>query len=307
MLTIPEKIEDQIARPADYKIVDIKVLKAWNEIPINDQVGPTCGIYGLDAALQIQGKSFAPRRNAGRGHRSAYPGEVSLLKGAKLEGLSQVGEIGKAEDLAKLATAFGVTVEVKRFGSEDDLWSIIQKAFAANRALVLPYSCLGDDGAPAWSRSSNGFAHWCLLFGYVEFTYSVRHIFMTTYGRYHEVSTYQLFKSNQRIQDWPRQTWVKVILWVKDPGPGKDWRIWKKDWRNKANLLEGLKGSAKGTGPGWGFGIGDDKNVVHKFVDPPNPINLDFSEQKLAQLVRKTVELGEVKYTETLCGQCVVV
>jgi len=168
---------------------------------------------------------------------------------------------------------------------------------------------LGDDGAPAWSRTSTGFAHWCLLFGYVEFSYreAVRHVFMTTYGKYHEVSPYQLFKSNQRIQDWGRQTWVKVYLWSKKPGPESTWYLWDASWRSKSTLLEDLKMSARTTGVGRGFGIGTKEQLLHKFVDPPKPMNLNISEQVLAQAVKKTVDLEAVKYTETMCGQCVVV
>jgi hypothetical protein len=57
---------------------------------------------------------------------------------------------------------------------------------------------------------------------------------------------------------------------------------------------------------GWGFGIGDKHQVLHKFVDPPKPMNVSISEDALAKLVRKSADLEEVKYTETLCGQWVV-
>src|ERR1700674_355677 len=140
MLTSAEKIEQQILHPAAYKISDIKVLKAWGQIPKNNQIGPTCGIYALDAAMQIQGRDIAPRKKESHRPYSA-PGEVSLLKGAKLEGLTKVGEIGRAQDLATLAACFGVGVRIERFGSEGELWSIILRAVAGNHALVLPYSC----------------------------------------------------------------------------------------------------------------------------------------------------------------------
>ena len=130
---------------------------------------------------------------------------------------------------------------------------------------------------------------------------------MTTYGKYHEVSPYQLFKSNQRIQDWGRQTWVKVYLWSKKPGPESTWYLWDASWRSKSTLLEDLKMSARTTGVGRGFGIGTKEQLLHKFVDPPKPMNLNISEQVLAQAVKKTVDLEAVKYTETMCGQCVVV
>jgi hypothetical protein len=33
---------------------------------------------------------------------------------------------------------------------------------------------------------------------------------------------------------------------------------------------------------GWGFGIGDKHQVLHKFVDPPKPMNVSISEDALA-------------------------
>jgi hypothetical protein len=208
MKTSAEKIEQMVLGPAARKIADIKVLRTWGSIPSNEQAGPTCGIYALDAALQIKGIFHAPRKKEYSRllGESPPPDYWSLRKAAKHQGLSQTGEISKAVDMVTLAASFGISVTSPQFASEAELWRIIQGAIANGHGVVFPYACAGDDGAPAWSRTSNGFTHWCLLFGYVTFSYAqlrepLNHVFMTTYGKYHEVSPYQLFKSNQGIQD----------------------------------------------------------------------------------------------------------
>jgi hypothetical protein len=43
-------------------------------------------------------------------------------------------------------------------------------AVNAGSGIVMPYACSGDDGAPAWSVGADGFGHWCLLFGYAEYS-----------------------------------------------------------------------------------------------------------------------------------------
>jgi hypothetical protein len=61
MLISETQIDDKINNPASYGITKIRVLRARGKLPVNKQVGPTCGIYALDAAIRIQGIEVAPR------------------------------------------------------------------------------------------------------------------------------------------------------------------------------------------------------------------------------------------------------
>ena len=57
-----DEIEGRINNPAKHGITKIHVLRdKGNQLPVNQQVGATCGIYALDAALRIQGIEVAPR------------------------------------------------------------------------------------------------------------------------------------------------------------------------------------------------------------------------------------------------------
>jgi hypothetical protein len=145
------------------------------------------------------------------------------------------------------------------------------------------------------------------LFGYAEYKPPrLPRVFMTTYGNYLELSPYRLFKANQRIQDWPRQTWIKLTYWKKDPKK-TDWEFWMNYWHNEATVRDDIKQKAKDFDPGWGFGIGDITQVLHKVVDPPKPPNLDITEETLRKVIRRSANLKRVEYTKTMCGQCVVV
>jgi hypothetical protein len=216
-------IEDHVNRPERHNVKEIKVLRVGDELPINQQVGATCGIYALDAAMRIRGIEWAPRKQFFDNWRSkGIPTRGSIRGIAKESGLSKIGEISSAADMVKLAVqtegvvahavsqaaGLGVNATVKTFYSEQELWILIANEVNKGHSVILPYACAGDDGAPAWW--SDGFAHWCLLFGYAEYSKGYRRVFMTTYGYYHGVLPIMLFKANQRIQDWPRQTWIKL-------------------------------------------------------------------------------------------------
>jgi hypothetical protein len=54
------EIEDRIKNPKTYKITKIQVLRARGQLPENEQVGATCGIYALQAAFDIKGLRVAP-------------------------------------------------------------------------------------------------------------------------------------------------------------------------------------------------------------------------------------------------------
>jgi hypothetical protein len=310
-----DEIEDRIKNPAFYGIAKIRVLRdKLNRLPVNKQVGATCGIYALQAALQMQGDKIAPRKQVFGDWRS-NPGILrkgSIRGMAKEMGLTKIGEIGGAADLVALAGGLGVGAKTKteRFSSKDELWTLIRDAIDAGKGIVMPYACAGDDGAPAWSVGADGFAHWCLLFGYAEYKkdWGAPRVFMTTYGNYLAVSPYELFKANQRIQDWPRQNWIKLTVWQKEPNR-PDWERLEDCWQAEATLQKDLGERAELFGAlGWGFGIGDPKQVLHKVADPPSPtLNLNIPTAKLQKAILKSADLQKVEYTKTMCGQCVVV
>ena len=93
------EIEYRIKNPASYGITKIRVLLAGRQLPVNKQVGATCGIYALQAALEIQGERIAPRKQALRDWRSnpAILRKHSIRGMAKEMGLTKIGEIGGAE------------------------------------------------------------------------------------------------------------------------------------------------------------------------------------------------------------------
>jgi hypothetical protein len=172
----------------------------------------------------------------------------------------------------------------------------------------MPYACAGDDGAPAWvTKGPDGFAHWCLLFGYAEYLKAKPRVFMTTYGNYLEVPAYSLFKANQRIQDWPRQNWIKLTLWKKEPH--NIWEPFMDNWQAEATVQNDLGVSAKlFEGGGCGFGIGTPKQLLHTVFDPPNPThNLNIAPATLQQATLKSADLQKIEYSKTMCGKCVVV
>jgi hypothetical protein len=304
------EIEDRIKNPASYGITKISVLRAGGQIPTNQQVGATCGIYALQAALHIQGCKIAPRKRVFGDWRSQGLSRDESIRGmAKKKGLTKIGEIGGAADLLALAASFGAGAKAKieRFASSDELWKLVVAAVNKSNGIVMPYACAGNDGAPAWSIGADGFAHWCLLFGYAEYLKGSLRVFMTTYGNYLEVSPNKLFKANQCIQDWPRQNWIKLTLWQKEPN--LPWEPFEDCWQAEATLQKDLGERAKLFGAqGWGFGIGDPKQVLHKVADPPSPtLNLNIAPATLQKATLKLADMQKVEYTKTLCGQCVVV
>jgi hypothetical protein len=167
------EVEDRINNPARYGITKIRVLRVGAKLPVNKQVGATCGMYALQAALLIQGCTVAPpprKQVLGYNWRDFDPPilkNVSIRGRAKEMGLTQIGEIGGAAEMVALAGGLGVGAKAKteRFASLDELWKLIVDAVNAGKGIVMPYACAGDDGEQAWS---NGVAHWCLFFGYAE-------------------------------------------------------------------------------------------------------------------------------------------
>lgn len=58
-------IENRIKNPAGHGIKEIKVLRdKKGELPVNEQIGPTCAIYALHAAITIKnGNCRLARKN----------------------------------------------------------------------------------------------------------------------------------------------------------------------------------------------------------------------------------------------------
>jgi hypothetical protein len=192
------------------------------------------GLLQIDSVNILGGCRIAPRKQVFGDWRSQGLGADQSIRGmAKKKGLTKIGEIGGAADLMALAASLGVAAKAKieRFASSDELWKIIVVAVNAGNGIVMPYACAGNDGEPAWSTGADGFAHWCLLFGYAEYLKGSLRVFMTTYGNYLEVSPNKLFKANQCIQDWARQNWIKLTLWQKEPN--------RQDWDASSTALAG--------------------------------------------------------------------
>jgi hypothetical protein len=327
MLITDGEIEE-LERNKEKNAAKIKVLRAHGELPINKQAGATCGIYALDAALRIRGLMYAPRKQYFNDDEQNWRDKGFLKSGsirgiAKDMNLSKIGEISSVADMENLANAtqrvaavadeaagMGVQVAIKKFYSQEELWRLIVDEVDKGHAILMPYACAGDDGAPAWSYKIDGFAHWCLLFGYVEYSKGSQRVFMTTYGHYHEVAPYSLFKANQRIQDWPRQTWIKLFYWLKQP-PKPEFQCWKAEWMREDTALDTIKGHTQSfvqEVPGWGFGFGTKVELLYRIIDPPNLTpKLNFSIQAVKNAKAKSEIVKEVQYTQTFCSQCVVV
>ena len=311
MIVTEDEIEEMVAKPQEHSIRRIEICRAGADLPYNRQVGPTCGIYALDAAFKIRGKYIAPRKNVFGPRQPGVQRPPSMRTVAKQLNLSRLGELGSCEDVCSLSVASGGGLPtIKRFASADALWSIIVEATNANCGIVFPYAAADDNGEPAWQNQAKGFAHWCLVFGYVEYTYNeIKRVFVTTYGIYQRVSPYRLFKSNQNIEDWPRQEWIKLSFWAKEPVGQKPWELWKADWQAKATLKDDLQSMARSTGPGWGFGIGDRNRVLHTILDPPSKTtaDLNYSATVLQDCTRKSEVLDAKPYKAALGGGCLVI
>src|SRR5258708_37018665 len=95
------EIEDRIKNPKTYKITKIQVLRARGQLPENEQVGATCGIYALEAAFDIKGIIIAPRKRVFGDWRSQGYGPTHSIRGkANAMNLSKIAELGAAADRA---------------------------------------------------------------------------------------------------------------------------------------------------------------------------------------------------------------
>ena len=73
-------------------------------------------------------------------------------------------------------------------------------------------------------------------------------------AKYHEVSPFRVFKANQRIQDWPRQVWIKLFYWYQEPEES-EFKLWRAEWKRRALAVDGIKEDTQAfaqNAPDWG-------------------------------------------------------
>jgi hypothetical protein len=268
-----DELQELIEHPKDANAVI--ALHHGNRLPECHQVGPTCGIYSLDAALRLRGGWYAPPpRNVGTRDKLSRLINPSAIRIAKMYGRSQAGEIGSCQDIQFLAATMGYArTEIKRFDSADELWALITESAKARRSIVMPYVCL--DGGEATSDAKAGFAHWCLVFGrYVRNLMgrphpNARRALAVTYGKYFQWSVRTLQRSNAAIRDWESQVWVRYPIWLSDPefeAPDEA-HSWQRDsqarnneWVNLSEAGDYLDMAVEAyNSAGWGIGLGFNK------------------------------------------------
>lgn len=213
-----------------HKVVVIDPLPA-----VKDQVGPTCGIYALDTALRIRGvKAPPPRKGHGAG--------PSLRQLAKEAGLTQLGELFDAVDALSLAALAGAPdAAVHVFPDSKTLSKIVSDAVQSKRTVMFPFcvdNSVPNDSKPKYDGAS---PHWCLLLGAYE--NGGAHALATQYGKFYDWSMDALVNSNQSLQKWDPQKWVKVIL---SKHSGKDWEeVYKGYFREDGQQLKDWQAAAK--------------------------------------------------------------
>jgi hypothetical protein len=246
-----------------HKVVVIDPLPA-----VANQVGPTCGIYALDTALRIRGVKAPPPR---KGHQ----GGTSLRQLAKEAGLTQIGELFDAVDALTLAALAGAPdAAVHTFSDSKTLWKIVGDAVQSKRTVMFPFcvdNSVPDDSKPKYDGTS---PHWCLLLG--GYQNGDAHGLATQYGKFYDWSMDALVKSNQTLQKWDPQKWVKVIL---SKHNGKDWEeIYKGYFKEDSQDLKSWQAAAKRSPP-----------------------------KIRVTLLPRTASFNEINLALTLKGQCVVV
>ena len=80
---------------------------------------------------------------------------------------------------------------------------------------------------------------------------------MTTYGKYHVLRPFELFKCNQSLEDFESQTWVKFYFWesVRKPQSKEfEWRP-QAEWMPEVEAVDiGFVKQAKESGILYGVG-----------------------------------------------------
>jgi hypothetical protein len=295
-------IYERIQNPGQFKIKEIKVLRAGGKLPRNDQVGGTCGIYALDAAFQIKGKIVAPPRKkewrSGYWQSESIPTGPSIRRKAKEDGFSLIGEISGARDLMALAASLGVKVDTAEFNSPDSLWTLVRTAIDRGSSVAFPYAS-DDTGAPAISK---GAAHWCLLFGYSVDAFGNRSIFSTTYGKYHVLRPFELFKGNQSLQDFESQTWVKFYFFESVDSEWRGQGEWMPEVEAEKIVSDYVEQAKKF---GILYGVGK-KSGVTDLLNKPRGGSV-VSPKKILDFKTDAANFARIQYSVRAKGQCVVV
>ncbi len=215
-------------KPAENGITRINLIfnKENDGLPVNIQVGTTCGIYALHAAANVLGKHYAtPARKqqenpnwrqtweAGGSDPAERPRSMrSEARSGGPDRLSQIGEINGAGDMQELAARLGIKSDILTFADIGQLWGHIISSVDAGHAIVFPYTAANSLGEVATQKTANDFTHWALVCGYATTMGGSYFVFMTTYGGYHMDHVAHLYNSNMAIQDWSAQKWIKLHL-----------------------------------------------------------------------------------------------
>jgi len=292
-------------------------------LPVNIQVGTSCGIYALHAATNVLGRRIAPparKQDADKDWRRKWEAKGSnpadrprSIRSEAINGpdrLGQIGEINGADDLHKLAARMGIATEILTFGDVGQLWEHVVRSVDLGHAIVFPYTAANGLGEVARARGPDDFTHWGLLCGYSETRTPSFFIFMTTYGGYHMDHVTHLFESNRAIQDWSAQKWIKITLWTKESP--NDWKRWKSEWipdHNKKQILLDMAETAKKANLGFAFGTKD--KPLYTLVEPPGGPPLSPRSRIPDSLpddqINKSVEFTDMPYKANMIGKCVVV
>ncbi len=250
-----------------------------------NQVGSTCGIYALDAALRILGIEAPPPRK-GKTPSADLPSPTpasdkkaaaSLRKLAREHKLTQIGELFDAADAVTLATLSGAPdAAVVAFDDGEGLLKIVNEAVGKKHSVLFPFCVDNSVKTDSKPKSDGQNPHWCLLIGSYQDP-GQQHILATQYGKFYDWSLAELLASNQSLLKWNAQDWGKLEISVHD---GVSWKQTFKAWVNKTT---------------------------------PPPSLLSWEERARREPTRckvewkKTANFKEINFALTLRGKCVVV
>jgi hypothetical protein len=290
-----------------------------HQLPFNRQMGPTCGIYALDAAIQIHGYYCPPptKRNAWGDVDPDYDPvkKTSMKSEAKSLKLSKIGEMSSPEDLKTLAEKCGYKdARVVDFAGPHALWGVVRQAIdQKDSGIVIAYCCKDETGEADPGGGKDSFTHWCLLFGYYA-QGNVRHVIATTYGKYLDWTVDDLYTANCAIQDWPAQCWVRVSFMIYNTAATNPmWEYWYNEsnwWFPENNLQENMykiAGSCKANKCGFKVGSRNAPASMVELVD--SSLNMKYSSaQQIPKLTTlKSVTVDEAKYSKLMSRRCLVV
>jgi hypothetical protein len=176
------------------------------------QRGPNCGLYALVAVARALNSGAYGDLYATYGDRPANvrPGQTpSLRYTAKRLNVNngimatQIGEIFSASAMRTLATHIGLNAAIV---SNSKAWTpLIKAAIDINHYLLAPFG-VNDEGKP--QRDGNS-AHWCVIFGYKENTFSQNTAYVVHWGREYEFGTSDVRKSSLALRPF-QENWHKI-------------------------------------------------------------------------------------------------